>query len=85
MYERNCRVSCWSVYLKKWKGHMQRHLANSDERQSLLLGAASFLSGFLNRPKTLRGNISTAAKICPFATEPQQDFNSSPDRAEHDV
>ena len=49
------------------------------------LSAASFLSGFLNRPKTSRGNISTAARIHPFATEPQQDFNLSPDRAERDV
>ena len=44
-----------------------------------------FLSSFLNRPKTLSRNISTTAKICPFATGPQQDFSSSPDRAERDI
>ena len=64
---------------------MRRHLARSDERQSMPLSAASFLSGFLNRPKSSRGNTSTAAKIYPFATEPQKDFNLSPDRVQLDI
>ena len=63
---------------------MRRHLAHSDERQSVALRAASFLSGFLKKTKTLRDNISTAARIYPFATEPQQDFKLSPDRAKCD-
>ena len=64
---------------------MQRNLANSDKRQSVPLNAASFLSGFLNRPKISLGNISPAVKIYPFATGLQQDCNLSPDRAELDV
>ena len=64
---------------------MQRHLARSDNRQSVPLSAASFLSGFLDRPKTSRGNISTATRIYPCGTEPQCGFNSSPDRAEPDI
>ena len=35
---------------------------------------------FLDRQKTSRGNISTAARIYLCATEPQQDFNSSENR-----
>ena len=55
------------------------------ERRPMPLSAASFLSGFLNRPKASRGKILTAARTHPCATEQQQDFNASPDRAEPDI
>ena len=64
---------------------MQRHLANYDEGQSVPLNANSWFSGFLNRPKSSWGNITTATRIYPFATELQHNFNSSPDRAKLDV
>ena len=77
---------CISVYLAKWKteGHLPKHFARSEERQSVPLSAANFFSSFLDGAKTLWGNIWTAAKIHPFAAEPQQDFNLYP-RAELDT
>ena len=59
---------------------MLRHFARSDERQLVPLSAASFLSGFLDRPKISRGNISTATRIYSCVTKPEQDFNSSENR-----
>ena len=51
---------------------MRRHLARSDERQSVTLSATSFLTSsfWILRPKPSWGNVSTAARIYPFATEP---------------
>ena len=43
----------------------------------------SLCSGFLTDKN--RGNITTAAKSYPFATEPQHDFNLSPDRSEFEI
>ena len=60
-------------------------LGRSDKRRSVPLSAASFVSSFLNRPKALWREFSTTAKICPFATGPQQDFSSSPDREKRDI
>ena len=64
---------------------MQRHLERPDKRQSVPLSVASLLNDFLSQKPREATFQLPLHRIYPCVTEPQQDFNSSPDRRECDI